>query len=95
MSENGDWDQNRKLVLATLLNLGKQVDSVQEVVSKHHDSLIDKMDKMEENIQKREEKHVEQFVGKKEFAPVSKAVYGLAGLLITGVVLALLGLIIK
>lgn len=58
-------------------------------------SFIDKLKTAEEKIDGFDEKFESKFITKEEFKPVKMLVYGFAGLIFSGFVLALITLVIK
>ncbi len=91
-SDNGDWDENKKFVLQTLQGIQSQIKEVardaHESAETQHTAVVTKLNKLEERMD-------EKFVTQTEFTPVRKIVYGLAGLILSSTVIAILALVIK
>ena len=96
---NDDWDKNRKLVLKTLNSLQVQIRDVahdaDESSMSRHTTVVAKLTQLENRMDAQNSSLEEKFVTNIEFSPVRKIVYGMAGLILSGTVLALLALIIN
>ena len=99
-AENGDWDENRKLVLQSLKRLERRSESIEANSKGRHDTVVGMLHSMEKTL---EGKYVtkEEFnpvnkahVTKKEFEPISKIVYGMAGLILASTLLAIIGIVL-
>ncbi len=94
---NGDWSMNKKLVLQGLLDLKSHIRDVAQDANEssmaRHRTVVDKLGQLEDRMDEREKTIDERFVTKDEFGPVSKLAYGLAGLILSGTVIALLALL--
>lgn len=81
-----------------LIQIGTKLEGLSEVVRETRQNVVDLDRRMEASVTElnkkvgaMEDRMSERFITKEEFEPVKKIVYGLAGLLLTALILAMIG----
>lgn len=84
-----------------LIQIGTKLEGLSDVVKETRQNVVDLDRKMEASVSElnkkvgvMEDKMSERFITKEEFEPVKRIVYGLAGLLLTALILAMIGQVI-
>lgn len=84
-----------------LIQIGTKLEGLSEVVKETRQNVVDLDRKMETSVAElnkkvgsMEDKMKERFITKEEFEPIKRIVYGLTGLLLTALILAMIAQVI-